>query len=297
MIRVVRGNPTPEELAAALAVVRARAAAASAAPAADGAPATPDAWSDPSRVARVRTRRPGRRPGRARTGPADPGASRARAPPHEPGRADAERAAAGASRRAGAAGRAALRCAVRLRPRHAPPRPAHALGPPHRVGACGTWACGRTAQAAPRGGGRVRDRGTPPGSPPTRRTRTAPHRRAPRHAPPLPGRTGSHGQPGCTGGAVPLRASVGFGRSPRCACSRSLSSRYASHRRGSEAGRPLHGPGSGYHLAAPELLPRQVSSTPLAGRFHQWYPRAAHRRRAPRRRPGRRRTGRGPPGP
>ncbi|WP_236240261.1 acyl-CoA carboxylase epsilon subunit [Streptomyces sp. CC228A] len=59
MIRVVRGNPTPEELAAALAVVRARAAAASAAPAADGAPATPDAWSDPSRVARVRTRRPG----------------------------------------------------------------------------------------------------------------------------------------------------------------------------------------------------------------------------------------------
>ncbi|UPT47140.1 acyl-CoA carboxylase epsilon subunit, partial [Streptomyces sp. WAC00303] len=30
MIKVVRGNPTPEELAAALAVVRARAAAASA---------------------------------------------------------------------------------------------------------------------------------------------------------------------------------------------------------------------------------------------------------------------------
>ncbi|NEB76779.1 acyl-CoA carboxylase subunit epsilon, partial [Streptomyces sp. SID14478] len=33
MIKVVRGNPTPEELAAALAVVQARAAAASGAPA------------------------------------------------------------------------------------------------------------------------------------------------------------------------------------------------------------------------------------------------------------------------
>ncbi|OII66599.1 MULTISPECIES: acyl-CoA carboxylase epsilon subunit [unclassified Streptomyces] len=59
MIRVVRGNPTPEELAAALAVVRARAAAAASAPDAGGEPAAPDAWSEPSRIARVRTRRPG----------------------------------------------------------------------------------------------------------------------------------------------------------------------------------------------------------------------------------------------
>ncbi|MFF3483702.1 acyl-CoA carboxylase epsilon subunit [Streptomyces sp. NPDC002701] len=49
-IKVVRGNPTPEELAAALAVVRARAAAAAAAP--SGAGQARDAWSDPSRVAR-----------------------------------------------------------------------------------------------------------------------------------------------------------------------------------------------------------------------------------------------------
>ncbi|MFI9152197.1 acyl-CoA carboxylase epsilon subunit [Streptomyces sp. NPDC053367] len=47
-IKVVRGNPTPEELAAALAVVRARAAAASAVP--SGAPAPRDSWSDPSRI-------------------------------------------------------------------------------------------------------------------------------------------------------------------------------------------------------------------------------------------------------
>ncbi|MYR21972.1 acyl-CoA carboxylase epsilon subunit, partial [Streptomyces sp. SID6137] len=40
-IKVVRGNPTPEELAAALAVVRARAAAAAAAP--DGARGPKDA--------------------------------------------------------------------------------------------------------------------------------------------------------------------------------------------------------------------------------------------------------------
>ncbi|MGP4112496.1 acyl-CoA carboxylase epsilon subunit [Streptomyces sp. 4N509B] len=55
MIRVVRGNPTPEELAAALAVVQARAAAA----AAEGEPrgsvggasgAAPAAWSDPART-------------------------------------------------------------------------------------------------------------------------------------------------------------------------------------------------------------------------------------------------------
>nr|WP_312867096.1 acyl-CoA carboxylase subunit epsilon [Streptomyces zagrosensis] len=47
MIKVVRGNPTPEELAAALAVVRARAVA-------SGAPAlgeeAPEEWSDPART-------------------------------------------------------------------------------------------------------------------------------------------------------------------------------------------------------------------------------------------------------
>ncbi|MEV5599226.1 acyl-CoA carboxylase subunit epsilon [Streptomyces sp. NPDC052496] len=62
MIKVVRGNPTPEELAAALAVVRTRAAAAAAA-AAD-APATErtDAWADPaSTVPRHRLPHPGPR--------------------------------------------------------------------------------------------------------------------------------------------------------------------------------------------------------------------------------------------
>ncbi len=46
-IRVVRGDPTPEELAAALAVVRARAAAV-----AEEAPEqqAPAAWSDPART-------------------------------------------------------------------------------------------------------------------------------------------------------------------------------------------------------------------------------------------------------
>ncbi|MBQ1125195.1 acyl-CoA carboxylase subunit epsilon [Streptomyces sp. A73] len=46
-IRVVRGNPTPEELAAALAVVRVRASAVAA-----GEPrrAEPSAWSDPART-------------------------------------------------------------------------------------------------------------------------------------------------------------------------------------------------------------------------------------------------------
>ncbi|MER5374189.1 acyl-CoA carboxylase epsilon subunit [Streptomyces sp. NPDC002553] len=58
MIKVVRGNPTPEELAAALAVVRARAAAAAAEP--SGADLTPrDAWSDPSRIATRRVPQPG----------------------------------------------------------------------------------------------------------------------------------------------------------------------------------------------------------------------------------------------
>ncbi|KOG43350.1 acyl-CoA carboxylase epsilon subunit [Streptomyces resistomycificus] len=56
-IKVVRGNPTPEELAAALAVVRARAAAAAAVP--PGAPSPRDAWSDPSRIAAHRLPQPG----------------------------------------------------------------------------------------------------------------------------------------------------------------------------------------------------------------------------------------------
>ncbi|MEW2509796.1 acyl-CoA carboxylase subunit epsilon [Streptomyces sp. NPDC046870] len=56
-IKVVRGNPTPEELAAALAVVRARAAAAAATP--SGAESPRDAWSDPSRIAARRVPRPG----------------------------------------------------------------------------------------------------------------------------------------------------------------------------------------------------------------------------------------------
>ncbi|MFI6376273.1 acyl-CoA carboxylase epsilon subunit [Streptomyces sp. NPDC050546] len=56
-IKVVRGNPTPEELAAALAVVRARAAAATETP--PGAPAPRDSWSDPSRIAAHRLPQPG----------------------------------------------------------------------------------------------------------------------------------------------------------------------------------------------------------------------------------------------
>ncbi|MDX3620067.1 acyl-CoA carboxylase epsilon subunit [Streptomyces europaeiscabiei] len=55
-IKVVRGNPTPEELAAALAVVRARAAAATTEP--PGAPTPPDAWSDPSRITTHRLPQP-----------------------------------------------------------------------------------------------------------------------------------------------------------------------------------------------------------------------------------------------
>ncbi|MEU3513664.1 acyl-CoA carboxylase epsilon subunit [Streptomyces longwoodensis] len=47
-IKVVRGNPTPEELAAALAVVRARAAAAAAQP--SGAEPPRAAWSAPARL-------------------------------------------------------------------------------------------------------------------------------------------------------------------------------------------------------------------------------------------------------
>lgn len=56
-IKVVRGNPTPEELAAALAVVRARAATAVSTP--SGAPHRPDAWADPARVAMSRVPAPG----------------------------------------------------------------------------------------------------------------------------------------------------------------------------------------------------------------------------------------------
>ncbi|MEU5634468.1 acyl-CoA carboxylase epsilon subunit [Streptomyces rishiriensis] len=56
-IKVVRGNPTPEELAAALAVVRARAAAAATEP--PGAQTPKDAWSDPARIAAHRVPQPG----------------------------------------------------------------------------------------------------------------------------------------------------------------------------------------------------------------------------------------------
>ncbi|MGW4237044.1 acyl-CoA carboxylase epsilon subunit [Streptomyces sp. NPDC004749] len=60
MIKVVRGKPTREELAAALAVVRARAAAAAEAPPPGppgGRPAA--AWSAPDRIARRPLPRPG----------------------------------------------------------------------------------------------------------------------------------------------------------------------------------------------------------------------------------------------
>ncbi|MEU1536382.1 acyl-CoA carboxylase epsilon subunit [Streptomyces fagopyri] len=56
-IKVVRGNPTPEELAAALAVVQVRAAAAAGPP--SGAAGTRDAWADPSRIADRRLPQPG----------------------------------------------------------------------------------------------------------------------------------------------------------------------------------------------------------------------------------------------
>ncbi|MFI6349480.1 acyl-CoA carboxylase subunit epsilon [Streptomyces sp. NPDC050560] len=56
VIKVVRGNPTPEELAAAVTVVRA--AAARRAPARERA-AAPGAWSDPARVARGTLPAPG----------------------------------------------------------------------------------------------------------------------------------------------------------------------------------------------------------------------------------------------
>ncbi|MCX4548632.1 acyl-CoA carboxylase subunit epsilon [Streptomyces sp. NBC_01387] len=59
MIKVVRGNPTPEELAAAVAVVQARAAAAVDPP--SGAPVPPEGWSDPARIGRARIPQPGPR--------------------------------------------------------------------------------------------------------------------------------------------------------------------------------------------------------------------------------------------
>ncbi|MFF2509495.1 acyl-CoA carboxylase epsilon subunit [Streptomyces sp. NPDC058067] len=58
MIKVVRGNPTPEELAAALAVVHARAAAVTTTPP-GGATGTRDAWADPARLAQARRPSPG----------------------------------------------------------------------------------------------------------------------------------------------------------------------------------------------------------------------------------------------
>ncbi|MEU9376586.1 acyl-CoA carboxylase epsilon subunit [Streptomyces sp. NPDC048255] len=59
VIKVVKGNPTPEELAAALAVVQARAAALASQP--SGAHPVADEWSAPSRVARHRLPQPGPR--------------------------------------------------------------------------------------------------------------------------------------------------------------------------------------------------------------------------------------------
>ncbi|MFE3582702.1 acyl-CoA carboxylase epsilon subunit [Streptomyces vinaceus] len=59
VIKVVKGNPTPEELAAALAVVQARAAVLASAP--SGAARVADAWSAPARVARRTLPQPGPR--------------------------------------------------------------------------------------------------------------------------------------------------------------------------------------------------------------------------------------------
>ncbi|MGQ4421300.1 acyl-CoA carboxylase subunit epsilon [Streptomyces violaceoruber] len=56
-IKVVRGNPTPEELAAAQTVVRARAMTAAAEPSTTDRPH--DAWSDPSRIATHHMPHPG----------------------------------------------------------------------------------------------------------------------------------------------------------------------------------------------------------------------------------------------
>ncbi|MGD3106710.1 MULTISPECIES: acyl-CoA carboxylase epsilon subunit [unclassified Streptomyces] len=65
MIKVVRGNPTPEELAAALAVVQARAAAAAAV--APGRPERRSEWADPAATVPARSRLPHPGPGAWRT--------------------------------------------------------------------------------------------------------------------------------------------------------------------------------------------------------------------------------------
>lgn len=57
MIKVVRGNPTPEELAAALAVVQARAAAAAAAGPGAGESGRTE-WADPAATVPARSRLP-----------------------------------------------------------------------------------------------------------------------------------------------------------------------------------------------------------------------------------------------
>ncbi|MEV5505734.1 acyl-CoA carboxylase subunit epsilon [Streptomyces orinoci] len=68
MIKVVRGNPTPEELAAALAVVQARAAARAAA--APGSEVRAE-WADPARLTGTkRVPRPGPRAWRTSYWPA-----------------------------------------------------------------------------------------------------------------------------------------------------------------------------------------------------------------------------------
>ncbi|MER5775735.1 MULTISPECIES: acyl-CoA carboxylase epsilon subunit [unclassified Streptomyces] len=59
VIKVVKGNPTPEELAAALAVVQARAAALASVP--PGASRVKDEWASPARTARRRLPQPGPR--------------------------------------------------------------------------------------------------------------------------------------------------------------------------------------------------------------------------------------------
>ncbi|WP_344024831.1 acyl-CoA carboxylase epsilon subunit [Streptomyces luteireticuli] len=70
MIKVVRGNPTPEELAAALAVVQARAAARAAA-AGPGDEALRPEWASPARRARnARAHAPGPRAWRTSYWPA-----------------------------------------------------------------------------------------------------------------------------------------------------------------------------------------------------------------------------------
>jgi hypothetical protein len=59
VIKVERGNPTPEELAAVVALVQARAAAAPAAGEAEAGPAPLDAWACPARNVPGAPRRPG----------------------------------------------------------------------------------------------------------------------------------------------------------------------------------------------------------------------------------------------